>query len=157
MIQIYTDGACKGNPGAGGWAAILKHKSYRKEISGGCRLTTNNRMEILAVIKALSCLKQDGQQIIVYSDSQYVVNAIEKGWLERWKRFRWLNKFDGKKVKNIDLWKQLDALCAIYKPRFIWVRGHNGDPENERCDLLARLASNDPQEIDEEFESLWYR
>ncbi len=137
-IQIYTDGACKGNPGPGGWAAVLKYNGHRKEIFGFVPNTTNNRMEILAVIKALEELKQSCT-INIFSDSQYVCNAVNKGWAKKWKNNNWM-KNKKEKALNTDLWERLLNLLENHNINFIWVRGHNGNEENERCDKLAVLA-----------------
>ena len=135
-IAIFTDGACLGNPGPGGWAAILRWDAHEKTLSGGYRLTTNNRMEILGVVEALSALREPCR-VLVTTDSQYVCNAIEKKWLAGWEKNGW--KTAAKKpVKNKDLWEKLLPLLKSHSVRFIWVRGHNGHPENERCDELAR-------------------
>ena len=135
-IAIFTDGACLGNPGPGGWAAILRWDAHEKTLSGGYRLTTNNRMEILGVVEALSALREPCR-VLVTTDSQYVCNAIEKKWLAGWEKNGW--KTAAKKpVKNKDLWKKLLPLLESHSVRFVWVRGHNGHPENERCDELAR-------------------
>ncbi len=134
-VNIYTDGACKGNPGAGGWSAILAFGGREKELFGGERLTTNNRMELTAAIEGLKALKEPCN-VILYSDSQYLVNAINKGWLESWKKKGW-RKADKSAVLNDDLWKTLDALLVTHKVEFIWVRGHDGHEYNERCDALA--------------------
>ena len=133
-IEIYTDGACSGNPGPGGYGAVLLFKNHRKEISGGFRKTTNNRMELLAVILALEAIKVSGVPIVLYSDSSYVVNAVEKGWL-----FDWENKAF-KKIKNPDLWKRFLVVLRKHSISFVWVKGHDGNIENERCDKLAVLA-----------------
>lgn len=139
QVVIYTDGACSGNPGPGGYGAVLLYNGHRKELSGGFRLTTNNRMEMLAVIEALRSLK-DRCAVKLHSDSQYVINAIEKGWAAKWKANGWMrNKKD--KAVNPDLWQQLLDLCKQHKVEFIWVRGHSGNIENERCDVLAVAAS----------------
>lgn len=139
QVVIYTDGACSGNPGPGGYGAVLLYNGHRKELSGGFRLTTNNRMEMLAVIEALRSLK-DRCAVKLHSDSQYVINAIEKGWAAKWKANGWMrNKKD--KAVNPDLWQQLLDLCKQHKVEFIWVRGHSGNVENERCDVLAVTAS----------------
>jgi ribonuclease HI len=134
-IDIYTDGACRNNPGRGGWGAILVYNGIEKELSGGEVLTTNNRMELSAVISALSILKESCE-VTLTTDSQYVVNAIEKGWLNSWSKNGW-KKSDKSKVQNIDLWEKLISLLEIHKVSFVWVRGHNGHPFNERCDALA--------------------
>lgn len=136
-IIIYTDGACEGNPGPGGYGAVLIFGKHRKEISGGFRLTTNNRMELTAVIEALKALKEPCK-VKLYSDSEYVVNAMTLGWVQKWIKKRW------KKVKNPDLWKQLVELTAKHRVEFIWVKGHAGIPENERCDKLAVEALHLP-------------
>lgn len=133
-IYIYTDGACKGNPGPGGWGALLVAIGHRKEISGGEANTTNNRMEMTAVIRALELLKRPST-VEVHTDSQYVQKGISE-WLAGWKRRNWRTA-DGKPVKNQDLWQRLDALAQQHRIEWIWVRGHNGHPENERADQLA--------------------
>lgn len=135
MIRIYTDGAAQGNPGPGGYGAILKFNQAVKELSEGYRLTTNNRMELLAVIKALGAIKKEGIPVTIYSDSKYVIDAIEKGWLWGWQK----KNFD--KKANPDLWLQYIPLHNKFKPKFIWVKGHAGHPENERCDQLAVQAA----------------
>lgn len=135
MINIYTDGAALGNPGPGGFGIILQYGNHRKEISAGYRLTTNNRMELLAVITALESLKKEGLPVTIYSDSQYVVNAVEKGWIWRWQK----NGF--KKKANADLWLRYIPLHRKYNPRLVWVKGHAGHPENERCDELSVQAA----------------
>ncbi len=134
-VNIYTDGACKGNPGAGGWAAILEFEGKEKSLCGGEKLTTNNRMELIAAIEGLSALKMPCN-VTLYSDSQYLVNAINKGWLEGWKKKGW-RKADKSPVLNDDLWKQLDELLNTHNVTFVWVRGHDGHAYNERCDQLA--------------------
>jgi ribonuclease HI len=131
-VEIFTDGACSGNPGAGGYGAILRYKSTVKEISGGDAHTTNNRMELLAVIESLSLLKEPCE-VTLTTDSKYVADAIEKGWLQSWVSSDWKKG----KVKNIDLWQRLLPLLDIHTVKFVWVKGHNGHPENERCDQLA--------------------
>ena len=139
-LVIYTDGACLGNPGPGGYGAVLAWiGARRRKFSGGFCLTTNNRMEIMGVIVALESLKRPCQATVV-TDSQYVRNAIEKGWLAKWKRNGWRTA-DKKAVKNQDLWMRLDGLLAGHTVRFTWVRGHSGHPENERCDALASSAA----------------
>lgn len=138
MITIFTDGAAKGNPGPGGYGAVLLFNQHRKELSGGYRLTTNNRMELLAVIRALEAIKREGMPVNIYSDSKYVVDAIEKGWLWGWQK----KGFKGK--KNPDLWRKYIPLHLKYKPKFIWVKGHAGNAENERCDQLAVAAAEGP-------------
>lgn len=138
-IIMYTDGACLGNPGSGGYGTILVYEGKIKELSGGFSITTNNRMEILAVIKGLEALKQPCN-VVVYSDSKYVVDAINLKWLDSWKKKNW-RKSNRELVQNPDLWKRLDALMQVHKVQFIWVKGHDGNPENERCDKLARAAA----------------
>jgi len=137
-VIIYTDGACSGNPGPGGYGSILMYKDTRKEISGGSKETTNNIMEITAVIEALKLLKFPCE-VEVYSDSAYVVNAFLQGWLENWKKNNW--RTAGKDpVKNKELWQELDSLCSIHKVKFIKVKGHSDNEYNNRCDELARNA-----------------
>jgi len=133
-IYIYSDGACKGNPGPGGWGALLVSSGHRKEISGGEPNTTNNRMEMTAVIRALESLKRPSM-VEVHTDSQYVQKGISE-WMSGWKRRNW-HTADGKPVKNQDLWLQLDALSQLHRIEWKWVRGHAGHPENERADALA--------------------
>jgi ribonuclease HI len=134
IIYIYSDGACKGNPGVGGWGALLVMGGHRKEICGGERDTTNNRMEMTAVIRALEALKRPST-VEVHTDSQYVQKGISE-WMPGWKRRNWRTA-DGKPVKNQDLWLQLDALSQLHRIEWKWVRGHAGHPENERADELA--------------------
>ncbi|NMA83341.1 MAG: ribonuclease HI [Epulopiscium sp.] len=135
-VIIYTDGACSGNPGPGGYGIVLLYNDYRREMAGGEENTTNNRMELLGVIKGLEALREPCQ-VTLYSDSKYVVDAIEKGWVFKWKKNNWMrNKKD--KALNVDLWEQLLILLNKHKVRFIWVKGHSDNVENERCDFLAR-------------------
>lgn len=129
--MLYTDGACSGNPGPGGYGVILKWGKHDKELSEGFSKTTNNRMELMAVIKGLEALKFEGSQVTVVSDSKYVVDAIQKGWLFNWEKKGW------KKVKNTDLWKKFLPLYNRHKVSFRWIKGHAGHLENERCDELA--------------------
>lgn len=136
MIRIYTDGAAQGNPGPGGYGTIMKYGSHEKELSQGFRLTTNNRMELLAVIVGLEAIKKPGLPVTIYSDSQYVVNAIEKQWLWGWEKKNFKNK------ANVDLWMRYIPLHHRFKPKFVWIRGHAGHAENERCDQLAVQAAN---------------
>jgi ribonuclease HI len=138
-LTIHTDGACLGNPGPGGWAAILSYGGTRKELSGGHSLTTNNRMELLAVIKALEALKRPSSGTL-YSDSRYFLDALDKGWLENWKKRGWKTA-DKKPVKNRDLWTRLDPLLQKHDLELKWVKGHSGDPDNERADELAKAAA----------------
>ncbi len=133
-VQIYTDGACRGNPGRGGWAAILVFGAHEKELSGGERETTNNRMELLAAIRGLSALKERCR-VTLYSDSRYLVDAIEKGWLESWRAHGW--RRGKEELKNPDLWQTLYTLLEGQEVTVEWVRGHNGHDYNERCDRLA--------------------
>lgn len=150
-VTIFTDGSCLGNPGAGGYAAVLIYKQHRKELSGGFRLTTNNRMELLAAITALESLKSPCD-IELTTDSQYVRLGITQ-WLAGWKRNKWLTS-QKKPVKNQDLWLRLDQASQQHTINWHWVKGHSGHPENERCDVLARLAAeNAPTAIDQEFEA----
>lgn len=139
-VTIYTDGACLGNPGPGGYGAVLLYGDHRLELSGGYRLTTNNRMEIMAAIVALRALKTRCR-VDLYSDSQYLVNAMTKGWVRRWKARNWLRTAQ-EKAKNIDLWEQLLELGARHDVTFHWIRGHDGHTENERCDELAVAAAS---------------
>jgi ribonuclease HI len=138
-VLIHADGACLGNPGPGGYGAILNCDGHEEELAGGFRLTTNNRMEILGVIKALETLAHP-RQVKVVTDSMYVRDAIEKRWLANWKRNGWKTAARTP-VKNRDLWERLDGLLARHKVTFAWVRGHAGHPENERCDALASQAA----------------
>jgi ribonuclease HI len=152
-VTIYTDGACSGNPGPGGFGVVMLYGSARRELSGGYRKTTNNRMEVLAVIKGLEALKEPCS-VQLYSDSKYVVDAIEKGWVKKWRSQGWMrNKKE--KASNVDLWEQLLALLEIHNVSFIWVKGHAANPENERCDQLARDAiQKNTLENDEKYERL---
>lgn len=136
QVEIYTDGACSGNPGAGGWSAILSYKGKEKEISGGEKDTTNNRMELLAVINGLKMLKEKCI-VKLYSDSQYVVSAFTNGWINNWILAGWRTA-DKKPVKNEDLWKELVNLTSVHQVEFIKVKGHSDNEKNNRCDLLAR-------------------
>lgn len=133
-ILLYTDGASSGNPGPGGFGVVLKCGGYVKEMSGGFCLTTNNRMELLAVITGLEAINWSNAQVHVWSDSSYVVNAINKGWLENWQKRGYA------KVKNPDLWMRLTPLLRKHRVAFHWIKGHAGHPENERCDALAVAA-----------------
>lgn len=137
-IKIYTDGACSGNPGPGGYAAILMYEDNKKEIFGAQENTTNNKMEITAVLKALEIIKEPCD-IEVYSDSTYVVDSIEKGWLFGWEKRNWI-KSDKKQVKNIDLWKEMLKYLRIHNIKFIKVKGHSDNEYNNRCDELAVKA-----------------
>ncbi len=134
-VDIYTDGACRGNPGAGGWGAVLVCDGREKELSGGEAVTTNNRMELMAAISALSALKVPCE-VTLTSDSKYLVDAIEKGWAVSWREKGW-RRADKSPALNPDLWERLLELLEIHKVTFVWVKGHAGHPYNERCDALA--------------------
>lgn len=137
-VDIYTDGACSGNPGAGGYGVVLLYKGKRKELSEGFKLTTNNRMEMLAVIRGIEALKEKCN-INLYSDSKYVIESITEGWVYKWEKNNW-SRAKNKKALNIDLWKILISLIEQHNINFIWVKGHANNKENERCDCLARNA-----------------
>ena len=141
-VILHTDGSCLGNPGPGGWGAVLRYEEHVRELAGGFALTTNNRMEILAAVEGLAVLKEPCA-VDLYTDSQYVRNAVEKRWLANWKKNGWktANKAP---VKNQDLWERLDALLVKHRVSFHWVKGHAGNQENERCDELARTAASAP-------------
>lgn len=143
-IEIYTDGAASGNPGPGGYGIVMKYGQHRKEISQGFKHTTNNRMELLAVIVALEQLKFKGSEVVLYSDSSYVCDAINKGWINVWeqKGFR--------KTKNPDLWKRFLKIYKDHKVEFVWIRGHSENPENEICDRLAVAASKEKNLVEDE-------
>lgn len=149
MIEIYTDGAASGNPGPGGYGVILRSGAHYKEISAGFRLTTNNRMELLAVIVGLNALKTPGQQVTIFSDSKYVIDSVEKKWVFGWVKTGFKDK------KNKDLWLRFLDIYKMHHVKFIWVKGHNNHPENERCDQLAVAASKNRtgMSIDTEFEA----
>ena len=138
-VTIYTDGACSGNPGPGGWGAILRYGETEKELSGGEDMTTNNRMELMGVIAALSALKESCI-VELYSDSKYVIDALSKGWVYGWKKKGW-RKSDNKPALNVDLWEQLLALIAKHELHYHWVKGHAENEYNERCDALAVTES----------------
>ncbi len=146
-VIIYTDGACSGNPGIGGYGIVLMYKENRREVSIGYKLTTNNRMETMAVIKALNMLKEPCN-VSLYTDSAYVVNAINKGWLYNWKKNNWINS-NKKKTSNIDLWEELLPLLEVHNVKFIWVKGHSDNEENNRCDFLARQAMKNEKLLDD--------
>lgn len=135
MITIYTDGSSRGNPGPGGYGTVLLSGVHRKELYQGFHLTTNNRMELLSVIAGLEALKKEGEEVTIYSDSKYVVDAVEKRWVFEWE------KKDFKKKMNPDLWKRFLKIYNKHKVKFIWIRGHNANKENERCDTLAVAAA----------------
>jgi ribonuclease HI len=148
-IHIYTDGACSGNPGPGGYGIVIEWvgKPYKKEYAQGFYKTTNNRMELLAVIMALEQIKFNDLEITVFSDSKYVTEAVNQNWITAWKRRRFAN------VKNPDLWRRFIRLYEKYHPKMIWIKGHNNHPQNDRCDQLAVLASQKKDKlIDEGFE-----
>jgi len=148
MVIMYTDGASRGNPGPGGYGVVLKYGEHRKELSEGFRKTTNNRMELLAVIKGLEALTREGLTVTIYSDSKYVVEAVEKGWLWGWVKKNFKDK------KNPDLWKRFIPVYKKNKVKFKWVKGHAGNKENERCDQLAVQSAEGPNLlIDHGFES----
>jgi ribonuclease HI len=138
MVTIYTDGASRGNPGNGGYGTVLLFQGHRKELSAGFRKTTNNRMELLAVIAGLEALNKINLEVTIYSDSKYVVDSVEKGWLWGWVKKGFKDK------KNPDLWKRLIPVYKRQKVKFVWVKGHAGIPENERCDQLAVEAAEAP-------------
>ena len=146
-IEIYTDGACSGNPGKGGYGIVMKvpEKNYEKRYSKGYRLTTNNRMELLAVIVALEKLKSTDNDIHIFTDSKYVVDAIDKKWLQNWVRIGFKNK------KNPDLWRRIIPLLKEHKTTFHWIKGHAGHPENEICDELAVKAAQSPILLTDEY------
>ncbi len=146
VIELYTDGASRGNPGPGGYGIVLKYGELEKELSDGFRYTTNNRMELLAVIVGLEQLKKEGLSVMVYSDSKYVVDAVKKGWLFSWEKKHF------KKKKNPDLWKRFLIVYRKHKVGFTWLKGHNDHPYNERCDELAVAASYDALKVDDEYE-----
>ncbi|MGN0623871.1 MAG: ribonuclease HI [Oscillospiraceae bacterium] len=138
-VEIFTDGACSGNPGPGGFGVILKFNGHEKELSGGEKSTTNNRMELTAVITGLSALKEPCE-VSLYTDSKYIIDSVTKGWAAKWKANNWV-KGDKKPALNADLWERLLELLDVHKVSFVWVKGHAGHPENERCDKLAVAAS----------------
>ena len=151
QVTIYTDGACTGNPGPGGYGVVLKFGEHRRELSRGYRLTTNNRMELMGPIRGLQALNQSCR-VTIHSDSRYVVDSVEKGWAKRWRVNRWRKKKG--KAENPDLWKILLDLCEKHDVEFRWVRGHSGNPDNERCDQLAvQAAHGDNLLLDKGYES----
>ncbi len=150
-VIIYTDGGCSGNPGPGGYGAVILFNGHRKELSGGYRLTTNNRMEMIACIKAIESL-EPGCDVRLYSDSSYVVNGITRGWAGKWRKNGWIRS-GSEKAQNVDLWSKLLVLCEKIDVEFVWVKGHAGTPENECCDRLAvAAASKSGLPVDEAYE-----
>lgn len=140
-VDIYSDGACSGNPGPGGWGAILRYKKYERQMSGGEKQTTNNRMELLAIISALKALNEPCK-VFIHSDSKYVIDAVVQGWAKKWRANGWMrNKKD--KALNVDLWEQLLELLDKHEVEFEWIKGHSGHPENEKCDQLAVKESQE--------------
>jgi ribonuclease HI len=139
-VEIYTDGACSGNPGSGGYGIVLKHRDNIKEISGGYRQTTNNRMELIAVITGLEALKRTCE-VKLYSDSKYIIDAVNKGWTKKWKENGW-RRDRNKPVKNVDLWIKILNLAERHKITWVWVKGHDENVFNNRCDKLAQEAIN---------------
>lgn len=151
-VYMFTDGGALNNPGPGGYGVVILYQGKRKELSGGYRLTTNNRMELRACIEGLNSLPT-GSPVTLYSDSSYIVNAVQKGWLDRWRANNWL-KSNKQPVENVDLWRQLAAALDKKQVEFVWVKGHAGKKENERCDELATAAiKSGKYKIDEGFES----
>jgi len=140
QVEIYTDGGCLGNPGRGGYGAILVCGEHRRELSGGYQHTTNNRMELMACIVGMEALKRQCT-VTVYSDSKYLVDGVSKGWAAKWKRNNW-KKSGGDRAENVDLWERLLAVIGKHQVNFVWVKGHDGHQENERCDQLANGAAN---------------
>ena len=139
-VELYTDGSCRGNPGPGGWGAILVFNGKEKVMSGGEKMTTNNRMELMAAIAGMEALKEPCE-VVLTSDSKYLVDAINKGWLSSWKSKGW-KKADKSAVLNVELWQKIDYLLSIHKVSFVWVHGHTGHPYNERCDELATQVAD---------------
>ena len=154
-VTVYTDGSCKGNPGPGGYGVVLRYtaedgQTYEKELSAGYRLTTNNRMEILAAVIALEALKVPCE-VDLYSDSQYLVNAMNEGWVDKWKRLGWYRDAKRReKAKNVDLWQRLETAAARHQVRYSWVKGHAENEFNNRCDELAQAAASDPDHLQED-------
>lgn len=147
-VMLYTDGACSGNPGPGGYGAVLRYGDYEKELSQGYIKTTNNRMELMAAIAGMEALKE-ACEITLVSDSKYLCDAVLKGWLYSWEKNGW-KKSDKKNVLNVDLWKRILIQMRRHKVEFVWVKGHNGHPENERCDRLAVSAYLNDKKITDE-------
>ena len=144
-VDIYTDGACRGNPGRGGWGAILVYEGKEREMSGGEPMTTNNRMELMAAISALEALREPCE-VTLTSDSKYLTDAINKNWLESWKSRGW-KKADKSQVLNPELWQRIDTLLSVHRVTFVWVKGHHGHPYNERCDLLATAFADSFEQV----------
>ncbi len=140
-IEMFTDGACSGNPGPGGWGTILRYKGVEKELSGGEHETTNNRMEMTAVISGLKALNEPCE-VDVFTDSKYVCDSVQKGWVYSWKKNNW-RKADKKPALNVDLWEEMLLLLEKHKVTFHWLKGHDGHPENERCDAMAVYQSHE--------------
>jgi ribonuclease HI len=154
-VHIYTDGACLGNPGPGGYAAVMRYGARQKEIVGGYRLTTNNRMEIVAAIAALQTLKERCR-VKLHTDSKYLADSINHGWATRWKVKNWAK--GTRQRRNADLWQRMLELCSHHDVSFVWVRGHNGDPLNERCDTLSvQAAQAKGLPADKPFEELYQK
>ena len=152
-VNIYTDGSCLRNPGPGGYGIIMEYEGKKTEKSGGFRETTNNRMELMAAITALESLKEKSR-VIIYTDSEYLVNSMTRGWAKRWKENNWV-KSDKKSALNPDLWSKLLKLCEKHEVEFIWIRGHNNNSENERCDRMANEAAKKPNlPADEMYENM---
>jgi len=149
-VYVYTDGACSGNPGKGGYGAILMYNGVKKELSQGFISTTNNRMELLAAITALEALKEPCE-VVLTSDSKYLTDSVNQGWMEKWKSNNWY-RTKNEKAKNLDLFKRLDIQMQRHKIEFVWVKGHAGHPENERCDQLATTAINGENLIEDVIE-----
>lgn len=145
VVEIFTDGACLGNPGPGGWGAILRWRETTRELSGGAAATTNNRMELMAAIAALEALRRDGVRVRLYTDSMYVRDGITR-WIHQWKRNGWRTAAK-KPVRNVELWQRLDEAMAAHDVEWHWIRGHAGHPENERADALARAAATEARAV----------
>ncbi len=157
-VHMFTDGACKRNPGPGGYGVVLRYQEHEKVLSGGFRLTTNNRMEMLAAILGLEALSAPCS-VTITSDSKYLVDAVTKGWARAWRKKNW-KKSDGQRALNPDLWARLLELCDLHQVKFVWVRGHDGHPENERCDQMAvAAAARHALPADEGYETMqaWMR
>ncbi|RMD88481.1 MAG: ribonuclease HI [Calditrichaeota bacterium] len=149
QITIYTDGSSLGNPGPGGFAFIMQWQNHQKEFSRGFYLTTNNRMELMAIIESMKQLKTQKYPVVIYTDSRYVADALNKGWLWKWEEKNFAKK------QNPDLWKEFIGLYKKFDVTIEWIKGHNGHPSNERCDLLAKKAAENPQHHDTYFENIY--